>query len=147
MEAMHFRRWLGIKACLKQNEFWTEKKKTDEGYDQMQKYRLVWDVMTHNINQLIDKGGLDQTMDETLWPNSSYADIQGHFQGKKADKGGQHVVLLDSERRYIYPWTPCHKFFEVVHRFTATSPAEVKCLVDMITPLVIGATKDPTDKF
>jgi hypothetical protein len=33
MEAMHFRRWLDIKACLKQNEFWTEKKKTDKGYD------------------------------------------------------------------------------------------------------------------
>jgi hypothetical protein len=23
MEVMHFRRWLDIKACLKQNEFWT----------------------------------------------------------------------------------------------------------------------------
>ncbi len=33
MEAMHFRRWLDIKAYLKQNEFWTEKKKTDKGYD------------------------------------------------------------------------------------------------------------------
>ncbi len=33
MEAMHFRKWLDINACLKQNEFWTEKKKTDEGYD------------------------------------------------------------------------------------------------------------------
>ncbi len=38
------------------------------------------------------------------------------------------------------------QFFEVVRTFTATGPAEVKCLVDMITPLVIGATKDPTDK-
>ncbi len=28
----------------------------------------------------------------------------------------------------------------------ATRPAEVKRLVDMITPLVVGATKDPTDK-
>jgi hypothetical protein len=37
MEAMHFRRWLDIKACLKQNEFWTGKKKIDEGYDPMQK--------------------------------------------------------------------------------------------------------------
>jgi hypothetical protein len=36
MEAMHFRRWLDIKACLKQNGFWTEKKKTDEGYDPTQ---------------------------------------------------------------------------------------------------------------
>ncbi len=48
----------------KQNAFWEEKKKTDEGYDPTQKYRLVWDVMTHNMNQLIDKGGLDLTLDE-----------------------------------------------------------------------------------
>jgi hypothetical protein len=33
MEAMHFRRWLDIKACLKQNCFGEEKKKTDKGYD------------------------------------------------------------------------------------------------------------------
>ncbi len=92
-----FQRWLDIKACLKQNEFWTEKKKTDEGYDPTQKYSLVWDVMTHNMNQLIDKGGLDLTLDETT-PNSSYADIQGRLQVKKIDKGGQHVLLLDSKR-------------------------------------------------
>ncbi len=54
-------------------------------------------------------------------------------------------MLLDSKRRYIYAWTPCHKFFEVVRPFMATGPAEVKRLVDMITPLVVGATKDPTD--
>ncbi len=98
MEAMHSRRWLDIKVCLKQNAFWEEKKKTDEGYDPTQKYRLVWDVMTHIINQLIDKGGLDLTLDETTWPNSSYADIQGRLQGKKTDKDGQHVLLLDSKR-------------------------------------------------
>jgi hypothetical protein len=28
----------------------------------------------------------------------------------------------------------------------ATGPAEMKRLVDMITPLVVGTTKDPTDK-
>ncbi len=27
MEAMHFRRWLDIKACLKQNSFWEERRK------------------------------------------------------------------------------------------------------------------------
>jgi hypothetical protein len=57
MEAMHFRRCLDIKVCLKQNAFWEEKKETDKGYDPTQKYHLVWDVMTHNMNQLIDKGG------------------------------------------------------------------------------------------
>ena len=56
---MHYRRWIDINACLKQNEFWTQKKRGDEGYDPTQKYRLVWDVMTFNMNQIIDKGGLD----------------------------------------------------------------------------------------
>ena len=74
MEAMHFRRWQDIKACLKQNEFWTEKTRGVEGYDPTQNYRLVWDVMTFNMNQIIEKCGLDLTMDETTWPNSSYAD-------------------------------------------------------------------------
>jgi hypothetical protein len=54
--------------------------------------------MTHNMNQLIDEGGFDLTINQTIWPNSSYADIQGCLQGKKTDKGGQHVLLLDSKR-------------------------------------------------
>ncbi len=45
------------------------------------------------------EGGLDLTMNDTTWPNSSYADIQGRLNGKKTDKGGQHVLLLDSQRR------------------------------------------------
>ncbi len=49
---------------------------------------------------------LDLTMDETTWLNSSYADIQGHLQGKKTDKGGQDVLLLDSKRQYIYVLVP-----------------------------------------
>jgi hypothetical protein len=56
------------------------------------------------------------------------------------------VLLLDSKRQYINAWTSHHKFVEVVQPFTATGPAEVKRLVDMITPLVVGATKDLTDK-
>jgi hypothetical protein len=117
-EAMHYRRWIDIKACLKQNELWTEKKRGEEGYDPTQKYRLVWDVMTFNMNQIIEKGGLDLTMDKTTWPNSRYADVQGRLSGKKTDKGGQHVLLLDSRRRYMYAWSPCHKFFPITPPFT-----------------------------
>ena len=72
MEAMHFRRWLDIKACLNQNCFWEEKNKTDKGYDPTQKYCLVWDVMTHNMNQLIHKGGLDLILDETTFKLCGY---------------------------------------------------------------------------
>ncbi len=107
----------------------------------MQKYRLVWDVMTHNMNQLIERGGLDLTMDKTTWPNSSYADVHSRLNGKKTDKGGQHVLLLDSQRRYLYAWTPHHKFFEIKPPFTAMGPAEAVCLMDIIKPLIKGAPK------
>ncbi len=56
------------------------------------------------------------------------------------------MLLLDSKRRYMYAYTPRHKFFEVVQPFTASGPADVKHLVDMIAPLVVGTIKDPTDK-
>ncbi len=56
------------------------------------------------------------------------------------------MLLLDSKRQYIHAYTPRHKFFEVVQPFTATGPTEGKPLVDIITPLVVGATQDPTDK-
>ncbi len=108
--------------------------------------RLVWDVITHNMNQLIERGGLDLTMDKTTWPNSSYANIQGRLNGKKTDKEGQHALLLDSQRRYLYAWTPRHKFFEIKAPFTAMGPAEVVCMMDIIKSLVKDAPKEPNDK-
>ncbi len=57
------------------------------------------------------------------------------------------MLLLDSQRRYLYAWTPCHKFFEIKAPFTAMGPAEkVVCLMDIIKPLVKGAPKEPNDK-
>ncbi len=139
---MHFRCWLNIKGCLKQIEYFTEKKRGEEGYDPTQKYRLVWDEMTHNMNQLIERGRLDLTMDETIWPNSSYAHVHSRLNGEKTYKGGQHMLLLDSQRWYLYAWTPPHKFFEIKPPFTAMGPAEVDCLMDIIKPLVNGAPND-----
>ncbi len=63
-------------------------------------------------------------MDKTTWPNYSYADVQGRLNRKKTDKGGQHVLLLDPQRRYLYAWTPCHKFFEIKAPFTAMGAKE-----------------------
>ncbi len=85
-------------------------------------------------------------MEETTWLNSSYADVQGRLNGKKTDMGGQHVLLLDSQRRYLYAWTPCHNFFEIKAQFTAMSPAEVVCMMDIIKPLIKGAPKETHDK-
>jgi hypothetical protein len=93
---MHFLCWLDIKA----NEYFSETKKGEAGYDPTQKYWLVWDAMTHNMIMIIKRGGKDATMDETTWPNFSWADkryAQPSQPGEKRDKGGQHVLLLDSK--------------------------------------------------
>ena len=145
-EAMHYRRWLDIKSCLKLNYYWMESKRGDKGYDPTQKYRLPWDVMTHNMNLIILKAGMDATMDETTWPNSSYADVHNKFVNKKTDKGGQHVMLLDARRRYIYAYTPRHKFYEPVPGWNATGPVEVKRIVELMNPLIKGKPKEPQDK-
>jgi len=81
--------------------------------------------------------GLDHTIDETTWPSASYSDMHNRVQGKKCTKGGQHVLLLDAQRRYIYGWTPRHNLWPVEKPFTASGPAEVKRLVEMVLPLVI----------
>ena len=140
-EAMRFHRWLDIKACMKQNVYHQETKRGEPGYDPTQKYRLIWDVICHNMNQLIQVGGLDLTADETTWPNSSYADVHSNLIGKKTNKGGQHVLLLDARRRYMYAWTPRHSFFPRNKEFTASGPAEVVRLINNIEPLIEGAQK------
>ena len=142
---MRFRRWLDIKSVMKQNVYHKEKKRGDAGYDPTQKYRLIWDTMTHNMNRIIKVGGLDCTGDETSWPNSSYADVHSTLKGKKTDRGGQHVLLLDARRRYIYAWTPRHSFFPKNKDFTATGQAEVIRLLDQIAPLIVGAPQEEGD--
>ncbi len=47
----------------------------------------------------------------------------------------------------MYAWSPCHKFFPITPPFTATGPAEVVRMIDIITPLVKDASKEPTDKI
>jgi len=46
----------------------------------------------------------------------------------------------------MYAWSPRHKFFTITPPFTATGPAEVVRMIDIMTPLVKGASKEPTDK-
>ena len=113
-EAMHYPCWLNIKSCLKMNLYWMETKIGDKDYDPTQKYRLPWDVMMHNMNLIILKAGKDVTMDETTWQNSSYANVHNKFFNNKTDKGGQHVMLLDARRRYMYAYTARYKLYDPV---------------------------------
>ena len=85
-EAMQFCWWLDIKSVMKQNVYHKEKR-GEVGYDPTQKYRLIWDAMTHNMNMMIKVGGLDCTGDETSWPDSSYADVHSPQQSEGKEDG------------------------------------------------------------
>ena len=144
-DTMSFRRWLDIKAVMKLCDYTKETKRGEPGYDPTQKYRKIWDVQVHNLNQFIEKGGLDITVDETTWANASYADMHGRLRGKKVSKGGQHTLCLDARSRYIYGYTPRHNSFKRTAPFTAEGPAEVKRLVDTLNPLIIGQPREESD--
>ena len=75
-DTMYFRRWVDIKRNLKLCDWTKETTRDDPNYDPTQKYRLIWDVTTYNLNQFIKKGGKDVVVDETTWANMSYADVQ-----------------------------------------------------------------------
>ena len=55
-------------------------------------------------------------------------------------------MLLDAKQRYIYAYTARHKFYEPENGWTAMGPVEVKRLMNIVHPLIIGNKKDPEDK-
>ena len=120
--------------------------RSETGYDPTRKYRMVWDVMTHNMNSVIKEGGKDLTFVETTWPNESFADAQGRLRGKKAGKGGQHAMLVDARRRYVYSYTGRHKYHPATPPYNAQGMAEVKRMNDDLRKLVKGAPKPDDDK-
>ena len=86
------------------------------------------------------------TLDETTWPNSSYANVQGRVRGGKTGKGGEHVIVTDARRQYIYQYTARHSFHKKEEPYTQQGPAEVKRILDDLAPLVQGNPKPATDK-
>ncbi len=144
---MTYSRWRQLKGNMKLCLFYEEKKKGEDGYDPTIKYRKIWDVLTYNLNQFVERGGLDLTVDETTWSNGSYAEIHSKIRNKPgASKGGQHTLVVDSVSRFIYGYTPRHKHFKRVAPFTQEGPAEVKQILDILDPIVIGVEKEEHDK-
>ena len=142
---MGIRRFMDIKGAKKLCSHHGETKKGEEGYDPTQKYWLVWDVMTHNVNQCLERGDLDVSIDKTTWPNGSYAGMHHRLRGKKHLKGGQHTIVVDSRDGWIYAWTTHHNLFKRVAPFTQEGPAEVVRLTNTLTPLVVGQEQEEGD--
>ena len=74
-KTMRHHRFLDIRRLQKLNDIATEFPRSDERHDPCAKYRLVWDVMEHNMNVLMAKGGLDLTIDETTWSNMGFGGL------------------------------------------------------------------------
>ena len=84
----------------------------EAGYDPSQKYRMIMHVPIFDVNFIIKRDTKDAVIDETTWPNESPADMQCRTKGNV--KGGQHVLVVDARRRYIYAYTPRHVFCEKI---------------------------------
>jgi hypothetical protein len=67
------RQVLTIKGSKKLCSHYSEIPRNDPRCNPNQKYQLVWYVMTHNINQCVERGGLDLSLEETTWPSGLYA--------------------------------------------------------------------------
>ncbi len=103
--------------------------------------------MVHNMNALVETAGHDLTVDETTWANGGYTDIHGRIIGKPCvTKGGQHTIIVDLRHRFVYTYTPCHKFFTNPAGFTAEGPAKVHCLFHNIAPIIKTITQDIDNK-
>ncbi len=69
----------------------------------MQKYLLVWGVMVHNMNALVETIRSDLMIDEAAWANGGYANVHGQIMGKpNVTKGGQHVICVDLHCHFVY---------------------------------------------
>ena len=134
-----------MKLCMKLCNHTKEIRRSKDGYGPSEKYHKVWDVSIYNLNQFIQRGGLDLEVDETTWANGSYADIQHCLRGKKVNKGEQHTMAADAQSRYVYGYTPRHNRFTCTAPFNAEGPAKVKRLVEILNPLVIGEEKEEED--
>jgi len=97
-----------MKVC----EFYKEPEKHEPEYDHTQKYQMVWDVITLNLNFFLKKGGTGITINKTTWPSACYGLVHSRLMKKKTSKGGQHTLAVEAERRYIVGYTVHHTLLE-----------------------------------
>ena len=58
--------------------------------------------------------------------------------GNKVNKGGQHMIAVETISQYMYVWTSWHKGFKKEGKFTQEGPMELKSLREQLTLLVKG---------
>jgi hypothetical protein len=131
------RRCMDVKRMFKLSDVTKEIPIGSEGFDPTQKYRLVWDATCHNVRNLLLSAGKDLTIDETSWPSANYSAMHKRLKEKPGiSKGGQHAIVCDANKRFIYDYTPRHSFFKRPPGFGHEGPAEVHRLLTQMKPMI-----------
>ena len=144
---MRHRRFIDLRSLLKMNDNTKQKPRGIRGYDPCTKYRLIWDVMVHNMNQMIKKAELDCCIDETSWAHGGFgSEALTRIMGKPGvNKGGQTTIVVSAKRRYLIAFHHRHRLQPKEEPFTQQGPSEVKALCDLIEPLIKENNKHSDD--
>ena len=93
--AMNLSRWRQIKSTFKLNNNIAEPKRGMEGYDPANKYRLLYDAMTYNMNYFTEKAEEDFGIDESTWGFMGFSgDCGGRLKNKMVSKGKYFIFIV-----------------------------------------------------
>ncbi len=139
-KSMSCYQWIVLKLCIKLNP-WFEKSKEKMHMTQHKSGALFgFSWFTTSINLCKQQAWFDCWHNHPK--NASYSDVQGCIQDKPGVvKSRQHIVVVDSNWRFVYGYTVQHKVFEQIKPFTQEGPAKVKCLFDLLLPWIVGNYK------
>ena len=144
-------RWHEIKRIYKLCNNDTAPKRGEDKYDPAYKFDLIFKVIVNNVNNITKYASLDLCGDETTWGHAGYGEagsgITGRIMNKPGiSKGGQIVVITDSNRIRPRAYIHRHKLHTMPDNWTLTGQSEVRNIVEQLLPHVEGEPADPSVK-
>jgi hypothetical protein len=142
-QSMRHGRWLQIKRVVKLCNNDGVPKRGEEGYDPAYKYDMLWEALFANVNAITKHAELDLCGDETTWGHGGFGEagsgLVGRIMGKPGiSKGGQIVMISDVNRIRPRAYVHRHKLHTKPPGWTTQGPSEVRKIMEMITPMVVG---------
>ena len=141
-------RWRELKSVIKLNQNLPEEFKGKIPESPSAKFDYIFKTITENINAFTESAHQDQTIDETTYGFGGYGPGMGRVKGKRVNKGGQTVMMVDADGRYMraYHHRLSEKFESRTAPFNQQGPHEVSKLVEKVRPLIKGMPQNIGDK-
>ena len=141
-------RWLQIKRIYKLCDNDLSPKKGAAGYDPAYNYDYIYKSLITNTNQMTEYAELDLCGDETTCGHGGFGEAGSGILARRMNKPGitfglQTVILSDVHRSRPRAYTHRHKCWERDDGWTKEGPNEVKRLIELLQPMVIGEVQKP----